>query len=169
MTDLADWLRQQVDDDERMALATTLVPVPGEWKASRDKYASDDAPLYLIQGDNEDEPGHEGYFYGHEIIVFAADWHNEAEANLRHIARHDPARVLREVTAKRAILDAHQYVPAVQQNDDHRYTFGCQTCHADTHCGETMGLGWCDTIKALAEIFADRPGYKWALWTGLGQ
>jgi hypothetical protein len=40
-----------------------------------------------------------------------------AGADARHIARHDPARVLREVAAKRAILAAYESQRAAQFNN----------------------------------------------------
>lgn len=183
MTDLADWLRQQIAADERIARDASGHTVIGglgnwrpasngdEWEVSVSEHGDEELLVALRPGLPRPPEVTAGYWGA--IIGVNDEERGRDEASpvpaLTHAARHDPARVLREVTAKRAILDTHQHVPAVQQNDEHGYAFGCQTCHADTHCGETMGLGWCDTLKALAEIFADRPGHKWALWTGLGQ
>jgi Family of unknown function (DUF6221) len=60
-----------------------------------------------------------------------------------HIARHDPARVLREVAAKRAIVAEHG-----------RDNFGCQSCQGDQRC----------PIPFLAAIWSDHPDYRaeWA-------
>ncbi len=77
----------------------------------------------------------------------------------QYIARHDPARVLREVAAKRALLAEHGHAPAVQQDYSQSHDFGCVTCHNDTHCDETMALGWCDTIRIMASVFADHSDY----------
>lgn len=95
---------------------------------------------------------------GDNIVLYDEGGHDEDQA--RHIARHDPARVLGEVEAKRAILAEHEHVPAVQQSDAHRYEFGCRTCHNDPDCGETLGLGWCETVRHMAAPFGDSPGYN---------
>lgn len=44
-----------------------------------------------------------------------------------HYERHDPARVLREITAKRAILADHQIKPAAYPDPEDK-DFGCQRC-----------------------------------------
>lgn len=93
---------------ELAALATTPVPLAGQWTVVRDKHADDGAPLSLVQGVEEDkneyEPDSESYSYGVPVIVLAADWQTEAEANLRHVASHDPASVLLRVAEERALL-----------------------------------------------------------------
>ena len=77
-----------------------------------------------------------------------------------HIARHDPARVLREVAAKRAILSEHAHVaastPSFRKGPE---PFGCFTC--DYVPGEgTYGGGWCTTVRILAAIWSDHPDYE---------
>lgn len=67
--------------------------------------------------------------------------------NMVHIARHDPAAVLRRIAADRKILAMH---PMTDDVRDVRITrFGCQTCHRWDDRAE--GRGYCDTIIALAE------------------
>lgn len=51
---------------------------------------------------------HETYDYAERMPAMRDPEYVDADANGRHIARHDPARVLREVDAKRAILEAEQ-------------------------------------------------------------
>ncbi|ACU71874.1 hypothetical protein Caci_2965 [Catenulispora acidiphila DSM 44928] len=72
---------------------------------------------------------------------------------------HNPARVLREVAAQRQQLAEHEHVPAVRQSDNHLYDFGCRTCHNDPDCGETLGFGWCKTVRLMAEPFDEHPDY----------
>ncbi|MER6380533.1 DUF6221 family protein [Streptomyces sp. NPDC001250] len=63
---------------------------------------------------------------------------------LTHVARHDPARVLRELDAKQVLLAEHR-----TRNDG-----GCRTCR------EEAGLpSPCTTLRLLAVPFADHPGY----------
>jgi len=105
---LVVWLRATLDAVQRAAEATTPVPVAGEWAAVRDKHAADDAPLTIIQGQNEDDPDYENYSSNVPVIAHAAEWQDEAEANLRFIALNDPAAVLRRIAADRKLLDLHR-------------------------------------------------------------
>jgi len=82
----------------------------------------------------------------------ARDWAGTEGATDAHIARHDPARVLAECAAKRAILADH--TPA----DDGR----CGLC-SDLYC-VTPWDGICDVARPLAAVYADHPDYDpaWA-------
>ena len=85
MTDtdrLLVWLRATLDAAERIARATTPVPVAGEWAAVRDKYADEDAPLSLIQGQDPHEPDYKGYSSGVPIIATALE---ETRPFARHV------------------------------------------------------------------------------------
>jgi hypothetical protein len=61
----------------------------------------------------------------------------ESPGTRDHIVRHDPARVLREVEAKRAILHEHLEVEC------------CATCLDD--------VNGCPTFRALASAYPDCP------------
>lgn len=74
-----------------------------------------------------------------------------------HIARHDPARILAEVEAKRAILAEHKHVPATEPST---HDFGCQICAYDRGDYVQYGWGWCKTVLLLAAPYAGRPGFK---------
>jgi Family of unknown function (DUF6221) len=73
-----------------------------------------------------------------------------------HIARYDPARVLREVEAKRQILAEHERrltVPA-----------SCGRCFDATiddskSAGTWMAPYPCRTLRLLAAVYADHPDY----------
>jgi hypothetical protein len=68
-------------------------------------------------------------------------------ADAAHIAAHDPARVLREVEAKRSLVNAHERRP-MSKGD----TADC------AHC---WGAVWpCPTLRLLASVYDDRPGYQ---------
>jgi hypothetical protein len=75
-------------------------------------------------------------------------------AHTLHIARHDPARVLREVVAKRSLVEDHTG----------------QCCVNDTCCGEIAGYfdseagDPCPVLRHLAAIYSDHPDYRqeWA-------
>lgn len=81
----------------------------------------------------------------------------------------DPARVLLEIAAKRAILAIHKMVTQVWTEDigptDDPYLTeagehgsGCAHCH-DTGLGEIAPDGPCVTLKALASVWADHPDF----------
>jgi hypothetical protein len=96
VTDLVAFLRARLDEDEAAAKA-----------AEENSFA----PWAIVN------PGEVVYFEdrgdeGKPYIVAECDGVEEAE----HIARHDPARVLREVEAKRRIVD--RYEDAVTRQDD---------------------------------------------------
>ena len=73
-----------------------------------------------------------------------------------HIARHDPARVLRQVTAMRAILDAHDrpehYCPIPVVHGRHGQLW-------------TPAEGPCWTLRSLAAIWSDHDDYASAMGT----
>lgn len=79
MDDLITWLRDQIDDDERAARTAAC----GPWRQGTGGGG------YVLGGPN-------GQFV---IAAQSQAW------NAGHIARHDPARVLAEVDAKRRRLD----------------------------------------------------------------
>lgn len=79
------------------------------------------------------------------------------------MAEHDPARVLREIDAKRKLLILHRPV----RRTDFVTADGCpagtlMVCH---ECdANTTDADWpdtpCWTLRLLAAPYADRPGYK---------
>lgn len=126
MTDeFLQWLREQLDDDERTARAAT----DGPWTTMGQRVLDPSPPSNRLGI---------GMAVGHAAA--SADYNETAE----HIARHDPARVLREIEAKRQIVDLH----GGNLNID--LTF----C---SHCEHAMP---CPTLLMLALPYADRPGYR---------
>ena len=87
-------------------------------------------------------------------IAWVTVFSNPTAAQREHIARNDPARVLREVAAKRAILAAHKH-----RFEGHGDAFGCDTCHWDRDYGMPLGVEWCTTLRALAAVHSDHPDY----------
>jgi hypothetical protein len=89
---------------------------------------------------------------------------NAGGADGDHIARHDPARVLREVAAKRAIVAEHKHYDE-SAGSTVSVHFGCELCHWHSEYGIPAGVNWCETLKQLAAVWSDHPDYKqeWAL------
>ncbi|MFC8361109.1 DUF6221 family protein [Streptomyces griseorubiginosus] len=124
MVELVKWLRAQLDEDELVARNTGQ---PGtSWRN------------FDMDGELRDDlnAGTVAYVPRVETRV--------------HIARHDPARVLRESDAKRQIA-AWRRQPTQKEFSSGRYrTMGCR-------CGD----GWpCATLRLIALPYADRPGYQ---------
>ena len=159
-TDLVSWLRSQLDEHERIAREAMPGPwtvtgtrgcedplcereyviewqVCGDWKPDRscgvvaDLYVQ---PLRTPDGLDVrlDEDGHPEFPAADDTIHDAA-----------HIAANDPAHVLRTVAAHRAILDQH---PADEERE--------------WRCAECRSLRPCPTVKLVASIYADRPGFN---------
>ncbi|MFJ8842952.1 DUF6221 family protein [Streptomyces cyaneofuscatus] len=64
-----------------------------------------------------------------------------------HIARHDPARVLREVDAKRQLVDKYAQVADNDIAEPYEYAYGWAN-----------GLGL--AVRLLALAYADHPAYR---------
>jgi len=77
----------------------------------------------------------------------SAHWSGVAE----HIVRHDPARVLAEVEAKRQLLHLHR-----QMEDSEEMLDFCATCDAAGKYPEYP----CQTLRLLALPYADHADYR---------
>ena len=91
--DLITWLREQLDDEER----ATLEAPERHWRFA----GVESCQVYVPHEDG-----------GSRTIAWCANGYDDDYINALHIARHDPARVLAEVEAKRRILELHQRVDA---------------------------------------------------------
>jgi hypothetical protein len=136
--DLVQWFGQQLDEDERIA------------RRAGDSFRQigETGVIVATEGDRAEE-------------CASANWAGVAE----HIVAHDPARVLREIDADRALVDA--YAQACRK----------RTGIADEHWGAAGPSGdlsaverWkehdavAETLKPhvlrRAAVYADRPGYR---------
>jgi hypothetical protein len=128
--DLIDWLRRQLDEDEEAARGAGGSTPSGRW--AREAYGC------VIDAKQR-------------LVVYGEGTPTREE--VEHIARHDPARVLREVEAFRKIVDEH-----APMADGY-----CQRCSQDEE--QPQPDGWfvrspCTTIKLLAAIFSGRPAFR---------
>jgi hypothetical protein len=139
--DLADFLRARLGEVEEVAREAT----PGPWRA--------DCPDRLL--------GRAELRVGDEHLVSSYD-DADLQWEAAHIVRHDPARVLRDVEAKRRILDEHairvKAIPITwieiggeRPPPEHEVT--CQTCGWASD-DPTSG---CSTLRLLALPYADHP------------
>jgi hypothetical protein len=124
--DLVQWLTAALDDDERIARAAADelggTPLGAEWRYDdRSVETSRERDLVAVGSQDFMEPR-----------VGA------------HIAEHDPARVLREIAAKRKRIALHQPEPGQ---------------HPD-FCGYDKHELPCLPLRLEAAPYEDRPGYQ---------
>ena len=103
-----------------------------------------------------------GPFHGnwrHNSLHLSSMEREDAE----HIARHDPARVLAECAAKRAIIAEHGEMEVASLD---RETWGqpftvCRVCAV----GVRQVVSPCPTLKALAAVYKNHADYReeWAI------
>jgi hypothetical protein len=139
MDDLIMWLRTQLDDDEREQVG--VIERVGRALAVVDLEAFPGA--YEARKEYYDELA--------EVALKAAGF--------------DPARVLREVGAKRKIIALHAVVvervntrfnPRTGERNRSRYELCCDLCGLASDDPTSA----CETVRLLALPFSDRPGYQ---------
>jgi len=144
---IVEFLTARLDEDEAVAreAAADSFGGPGEpkWKA----YRVDQEGMSIWSADTKLAA------YEYEVPV------------TRHVSRFDPARVLADITAKRAIVAIHQ----PEQGPDTWYWLQrrCKGCGSTWHkwlpdrppteIGPERG---CPTLRALASVYADHPDYR---------
>ncbi|GAA4799439.1 DUF6221 family protein [Streptomyces ziwulingensis] len=126
--DLVQWLSTQLDGDTSRAMEAAEELGP-EW------YYDDGFVLARRKDD---------------MVVTGSQDFLEAERG-RFVADHDPARVLREIDAKRQLLALHRQLEDAQEMLDF-----CAICDATGKYPEYP----CVTLRLLALPYADRPGYR---------
>jgi hypothetical protein len=135
MDNLVRWLNTQLDEDERIARAATA----GPWSRMGRRVLDPTPP--------SDRLGI-GMAVGHAAAD--ADFNETAD----HIAAHDPARVLREIDAKRQILTLHR--PTGKRSTGS----GGGTIQDCSVCQHFPARYPCTTLRFLVLPYSDRPGYQ---------
>jgi hypothetical protein len=135
---LSDFLLAQIAADEEVARAAT----PGPWWYDPTKWNSISHEESVFTGER-----------GLSATTVASTGPGDdaqSMADAAHIARHDPARVLAECAAKKAIVAEH---PRCDIHD--RPGSECDACQT---CGD--GSLWpCPTLRALALPYRDAPSF----------
>jgi hypothetical protein len=141
VSELVEWLRYRLDEDERVARAAIVGGGSGRW-AEDSAWLTD--MLDPLPSQRRERPGWVPMITRKDVA---------------HIARHDPARVLAEVEAKRRIVDLHPTRNSLRWPgvEDIEVEI-CETCSRDGLSDEVEAP--CPTIRALALPYADRPGYR---------
>ena len=149
MSDLIAFLNARLDEVEAAAKAAD----PGPWEVG--ERGGQDSMVWIRE---KDSPGIDNVGITYRKPVFTAQVSNiRFRENARHIARHDPARVLRDVEADRKLIAAYEAarsdVPPV--DDWYEVAHGIRIGLAD---------GLESALKIRAERFSDHPDYQpeWA-------
>ncbi|MFD7093378.1 DUF6221 family protein [Streptomyces xanthophaeus] len=138
MDDLVQFLRDRLDEDEQTA--ARAAGISSDTPASPRWYA-------LLESVKR---GWELFTDQRRLVASPL---NEFDA--RHAARHDPARVLAEVDARRQIVDLHG--PLHVQGDP---ITGCTTCSWRDEMDD-LHVEWpCPTLRLLGVPDADHPDYR---------
>ena len=139
MDDLVQWLRAQLDEDERIARAAADVRGPVWWYEG---YFGD-VDGQVLAGDVLD---------GGSAAVRSLAMTTRSDAEGEHVARHDPARVLGEIEATRGIVRAYEAAVAAF-NDS-----GPAMANYDRLTGSVSSLR--GSLELLATVYDDRPGFQ---------
>jgi hypothetical protein len=137
---LVEFLRARLDEDEQVARAA----MPGPWR-----WSTDGAFLGETSSTSDWTWGHCGpdllAANGEDVLTstgYDADNVVVLRADAEHIARHDPARVLAEVAAKRALI------AAVDADKDPFDALGAESAYESLVC------------EHLALPYAGHPDYR---------
>ncbi|MDX3019883.1 DUF6221 family protein [Streptomyces acidiscabies] len=137
--DLVEFVRARLDEDEALARAATRQRGRGEWKAETDARG-------ITEVVGRSEPGDDSY--PNTPVVLQPD----DDETTGFIAAHDPARVLREVDAKRRIIaDLEQAEFTLSKAGDRGTAYDVMT-------GAVNMLR--RTVRLLAVPYADHPDYR---------
>lgn len=138
MSDLVDFLTARLAEDEQMARDGAFCRGP-EWAVSEE-------PPFVW---GVDPPDPQIIASGKPIVRCDDEYGGGLAAP--HIARHDPARVLAEVAAKRRIVELHS---------------GAHECSRFDRDGEIDNCTWCldsdecSTVALLASVYVDHSQYR---------
>lgn len=151
MSGLVDFLLDRIAEDEAAARAATA----GPWRVV------DAGDRYVGWRGRIDTTGGLSVIDG--AAEFAADlWLDVTEADLTHVARWNPARVLDGCEARRRLVEVHELIGGTDTWD--APVHGCGVCIGAGTDGEYLIAGPCSTLRLLAQPYADHPAYRqeWA-------
>lgn len=143
MDDLLAFLRARVDDDERLA-----------------RTAAEGISVWHDGSVGETWATDRGLVFGAKVALWdceGADSLCMPEATAAHVARHDPARVLADVVAKRKIIDGIQMCRPCGEGRrcvQHDSSAGSPTITRPAHPVDEQ------LVRLLALPYADNPGYR---------
>jgi hypothetical protein len=177
---ITEFVKARLDEDERIAMAACGTGYPRQvpdkpehwhWECADDDepvdpdFAIANAAEFLEHGDHYRIGLRSAERYPSSIDIdlchLVLDGEEIEPQDARHIARHDPARVLREVAAKRRILAGHGPGSTI---DDSNGKWRDDPANWDapvTLCTGHEWVAWpCETVRLLAAIWSDHPDYR---------
>jgi hypothetical protein len=133
MDDLVQWLRAQLDEDEQIARAVEdrSAPWDGQWMADGD------SAVRTVNG---------------HVLFYRHDSGPLKPGLADYVAEWDPARVLRDIDAKRAIVARYEFVCT----EASRTTITEEEREVWVQVGGTLQ----SCVLQLALPYTDRPGYR---------
>lgn len=161
MSGIVAFFRARLNDDERVARAAASATLTeGEhpvWIQGEINYVDFDEPVV------ETHPDQAGVINDAQDTVVYDEGRDPALDT--HIARHDPARVLREVKVKRAVLDAYETWLAEERAGHADYQAwldgrGHNTDPPRRTVPEAAGDGLTLALRLLALPHADHPDFR---------
>jgi len=142
---IVEFLTARLGEEEAAANAAT----PGPWK-------TDDPLMSDFVGSQP------GKHYVADCSV-GTGYRSGSIQDADHIARHDPARVLREVVAGRRVLERHRVATGDDLGVRTGSCYGCGTT-GEFSDPRTRKIDDCPELRDLAAPYADHPDYDPA-WT----
>lgn len=157
MSDIVEFLKARLDEDEAIA-KNAVAGFPDDdrfegdlssWHADDSGYGSASIGAGGVQRDN----GFSGIgTFGSCLVVYDEGLPTIEAAT--HMVRHDPARVLREVAAKRAII-------ADMEKADRVAEMEAESEHSEESWEwEARSSTLTDALKHLATAYSDHPDYR---------
>lgn len=147
MSDVASFVRARLDEWEQ---AARTCPRPDAWSVEDDRRWGEERDAWLIGS-------------GKPIASFPYEYGGALTAD--HIARHDPARVLAQVAAMRAIVDLHAltvskldswaFDPDTGERVPTQYEVDCAVCG----WASDVPTSACPTLRHLAAIWRGHDEY----------
>lgn len=145
MDELIAFLNDRLDEDETVARAAAAAVAAERWHHSLHMNQVVTPTPHIAVYDT-------GVF---GVVKPVANWDEDGpDPLLEHIARHDPARVLADVAAKREIIALHAPFDAwADIPGPHGPQIVCREC-----AGARMYP--CPTLRVLAAPYAEHPDYR---------
>ncbi|MEW2421306.1 DUF6221 family protein [Streptomyces nigra] len=150
MDELVQWLRAQLDEDERITRAASWTDDANAWHAEPSPFDARSAgQRWYVEDAMEDG-----------VVSHVDPRASDDEGVARHIAEWDPVRVLREIDAKRQLVKLHS--SAVLRAGGGAQYYNTQTvCRSCEPSYQFPEQSWpCPTLRLLAAPYSDRPGYQ---------
>lgn len=144
---IAEFIAARLDEDEAAAKAAT----PGPWEA--ETHVDDYEPVGVEHLVSSPAEAH--------VVAGTGLGGQQAQTDARHIARHDPARVLREVAAKRRILASHGPGSTIDESDGKWRDDPENWDPPEMLCTGHEWVAWpCTEVRAIADVWSGHPDYR---------